>query len=75
MSQNPTPDVAAEVRAELGRQGHDNRWLAGQLGVSEMWVSRRLRGKTRLTVDDLHQVAAALGITAVDLLQTPARAA
>lgn len=75
MSQNPTPDVAAEVRAELGRQSRDNAWLAGQLGVSEMWVGRRLRGKTRFTVEDLHRCADALGIAASDLLQPPVRAA
>lgn len=75
MRETPTPDVAAEVRAELGRQGHTTAWLAGQLEVSDMWVSRRLRGRTRFTVEDLHRVASVLGITAADLLQTPVRAA
>lgn len=75
MSQNPTHSVAAEVRAELGRQGRNRSWLAEQLDVSDMWVSRRLRGQTRFTEDDLRRVAEALGVSAADLLRTPARAA
>jgi hypothetical protein len=62
MSQSATEHVAAEVRAELARQGHDNTWLAGQLRVSEMWVSRRLRNITKFSVDDLTRVAAVLDV-------------
>lgn len=75
MSQNPTHSVAAEVRAELGRQGHTNAWLAEQLGVSEMWVSRRLRGLTRFTEDDLKRIGNALAIPPADLLRPVVRAA
>lgn len=75
MSQNPTPDVAAEVRAELGRQDRNNTWLASELGVSEMWVSRRLSGTTKFTVDDLVRIAAALNIDATELLRAPVRSA
>lgn len=75
MSQNPTPDVAAEIRAELGRQGRNRAWLAEQLDVSEMWVSRRLRGLTVITPDDLERIARALGTTSGNLLPTSAAAA
>lgn len=75
MSQNPTHSVAAEVRAELGRQGHNNAWLAAQLGVTQMWVSRRLRGETRITEDDLKRIAAVLGMPPADLFRPAVRAA
>lgn len=64
MSQSATEDVVAEIRAELGRQDRTKAWLAAQLGVSEMWVSRRLRSETKLTVEDLHGIAKALGVPA-----------
>lgn len=62
MSQTTTRFVAAEVRAELGRQGRDASWLAARVGVSDMWVSRRLRAITGFTVDDLLRIAAALDV-------------
>lgn len=75
MSQNPSHYVAAEVRAELGRQERNGSWLASELGVSEVWVSRRLRGITKFTVDDLVRIADALGVAASDLLHAPVRSA
>lgn len=75
MSQNPSQSVAAEVRAELGRQERSGTWLASELGVSEVWVSRRLRGITKFTVDDLVRVADVLDVPASDLLKSPVRSA
>jgi transcriptional regulator with XRE-family HTH domain len=49
--------------------------LAGQLGVSEMWVSRRMRGKTQITMEDLERLAAALDIPVASFLPTSARVA
>lgn len=74
MRQNPAPDVAAEVRAQLGRLNRDGTWLASKLGVSEMWVSRRLRGITKFSVDDLVAVAAVLDVQAADLIPSKAPA-
>ena len=72
MSQRkPDPDfVAAEVRAEMGRQGRTNSWLAAQLGVSEMWVGRRLHmiRKTDISEDDLDRIAEALGVPVATFL-------
>ncbi|GIH07345.1 hypothetical protein Rhe02_54120 [Rhizocola hellebori] len=78
MRQSTTEYVAAEVRAELGRQGHDNNtWLAAQLDVSEMWVSRRLRCVTEFSADDLVRVARVLGVPVSQFLPdtAPARVA
>lgn len=75
MSQSTTSYVAAEVRAEMGRQARDNTWLARRLDVSEMWVSRRLRGITEFTADDVVRVAEALAVSPAQFLPTPVRAA
>lgn len=68
MSQRATDYVAAEVRAELGRQGRDQTWLAAQLDVSVMWISRRLRGLTEISVDDLVRIAECLNVPASQFL-------
>lgn len=54
--------VAAEVRAEMGRRGMSNAELARLLGVSEAWTTRRLgkRADTALNLVDLQRIAAAL---------------
>jgi antitoxin component HigA of HigAB toxin-antitoxin module len=72
MSQNPTSDVAAEIRAELGRQDRNKAWLAAELGVSEMWVGRRLGERTAITTDDLERIAGALGVPAAQFLPASA---
>ncbi|MET9313797.1 helix-turn-helix transcriptional regulator [Kribbella sp. NPDC003505] len=61
--------IAREVRAELGRQQMSNRRLAAALGVSFMWVNRRIStGETDLTVDDTERIAAVLGVPLRQLL-------
>jgi transcriptional regulator with XRE-family HTH domain len=61
-----TPDadltVAAEIRAELGRQRISQADLARRLGVSRPWVSRRLNGDTALTIGDIATIADNLGV-------------
>ena len=78
MSQSkPDPDfIAAEVRAEMGRQDRTNSWLAAQLGVSEMWVGRRLRlnRETEISEDDLERIAGALNVPVATFLPAPVRA-
>jgi len=49
--------------------------LSRDLGVSEMWVSRRMRGKTQITMDDLERLATALSVPVSSFLPTPERAA
>lgn len=60
--------IGAEIRAWLGRRGWSQRWLAQQLNVAPMQVSRRLRGETPLDVRELFAVAQALDITLGQLL-------
>jgi transcriptional regulator with XRE-family HTH domain len=54
--------VAAEIRAELGRQRLSQADLARRLGVSRPWVSRRLSGQTALSIPDIARIAHELGV-------------
>jgi len=44
----------------MGRQELTNQQLAQMLGVTDMWVSRRVRRQTQVTMADLERIAAAL---------------
>lgn len=65
----PMPDrstarsrVAAEVRAALARAQVSGNQLAGMLGQSQAYWSRRTTGKVPFDVDDLTAVADLLGV-------------
>lgn len=86
MTTTPTPTsrgslnvlAAAEVRAEMGRQGMSNAYLARALGVSEAWTTRRLSLKsadTGLSLTDLERIAAVLAVPVLNLLPQSVRAA
>lgn len=58
----PSRLIATEIRAELGRQQLTARRFAMKLGVSYMWVTRRLNsGEVEITFEDLKRMADALG--------------
>lgn len=65
--------VAAEVRAEMGRQRKTGVELAAVLGISQQSASRRLRGETGLDLDEVAVVAEWLGVAPHDLLTAPSR--
>jgi hypothetical protein len=59
----PSQLIAREIRAELGRQQLSNRRLALQLGVSFMWVNRRISTlETALTFEDVQRIAETLNV-------------
>lgn len=62
-----TRRVAAELRAEMARQGISRRWLAEQVGESHVTVSRWVRGDTCPTLEALDAMCAVLGITIPEL--------
>lgn len=65
----PSSLIAREIRAEMGRQQLSNRRLAMMLGVSPMWVNRRVStGDTELTVNDVQLIADALRVAPARLL-------
>lgn len=62
MTTRPAERVAAEVRAELGRQRKSGSELAAALGMAQSTVSRRLLGEVPFDVDELHRIADYLGV-------------
>jgi len=63
-----TDRAAAEVRAELGRQGLTALQLAERLGVSRSWTSYRLTGQQTIDLDDIERIAQALDVPVAQLL-------
>ena len=61
------------IRLHLAALNKKQTWLAGELGVSPFWVSRRMSGAVNFDVEDLDRIAAALGTTLFDLLATVAK--
>lgn len=54
--------VALNVAAELARQRWSYRKAADELGVSAMYISRRISGDTGFTVEDLRALARLLDV-------------
>ena len=54
--------VAAEVRAEMGRQRFSGTRLARHLKVSQAFISRRLTGQVPFDVAELEAVAEVLNV-------------
>jgi transcriptional regulator with XRE-family HTH domain len=62
-------DLAAEeIRAHIGRRNMNKSELARKLGVSHTWVTNRLAGHQQISLDELQQIAEALGVPVGDLL-------
>lgn len=60
--------VAAELRAELARQGRSRRWLAERIDAPLTSVARWVKGTTAPGLDELDAMARALGTTVPRLL-------
>ncbi len=58
----------SNILGELGYRRLSQRRFARALGVSEQSFSDKLRGKTRLTLDDLDQIAGLLDVDPAELL-------
>lgn len=54
--------VAFQVRYQLKDQGRTQAWLARQLGKRRDWVSKRVLGKVPFDVEEIQEVADALGV-------------
>lgn len=60
--------AAAEVRASLARSMVSQRALARHLRISESSLSRRLRGATPFSIDELAAIAELLEVDLTELL-------
>lgn len=63
--------VLAEIRAEMGRQQKSGRAVADAMGVTHIYLSRRLTGKVPLSLADLDRIAAVLSAPAAQFLPAP----
>lgn len=71
MSTRPGPlaqRIAAEIRAELGRQNLTKRGLADMLGEPHVTVTRWVNGDGPMSFDAMDAICHALGVSVVDLL-------
>lgn len=76
MTNRPGPlgqRIAAELRAELGRQRHSGRWLAQQIDAPQNTVNRWLGGETAPSLDALDAMCRALGLGVADVLKAVER--
>lgn len=64
----PIHDIPAEIRAQMARQGVSQVQLAERTGMTTATLSRRLNAKTPLTVEELGQIAAVLGVRVAHFL-------
>lgn len=74
MSDSPRTSTAANLRAEIARQQRRQADLMEVWGLSEMGVSRRLTGRTPITVEQFAAAAEWLGVDPTDLLPEPVSA-
>ena len=69
MEQTRNATLAAEIRAEKGRQQVTGRELARRVGKPESTVARWLRGETPMSLDEIEAFAKALDVSTVDLIE------
>jgi transcriptional regulator with XRE-family HTH domain len=67
--------VTAEIRALLARRRMRQSAFATQLGETEVWVSRRLRGVQALSLDDLDAMCRVLRVEPANLVASALREA
>ena len=60
--------VLRNIRAEMARSDYTQAQLAALLGLSQVAVSKRLRGVVPLSVSELLRLADFLNVSAADLL-------
>lgn len=68
MGEDFTERVAAEIRAEMGRQRMSQETLAGGVGISQQALSRRLLGQYPFNTTELAKAAEALKVPVGRLL-------
>lgn len=59
---NTRQEVAAEIRAAMGRKNTTQSALAGEIGMSRAALSERLSGQRAFDTDELDAIATALDV-------------
>lgn len=76
MAVMPTPvtqrQIADNVRAELARRQLSQVALAQAIGLTDLAISRRLRGVVPFRADEMAAVAAFLGVSVAELYRDAA---
>lgn len=67
MAEKINETAIREIRAEMARQRISQAQLAQALGWSAFQVSRRLRGQTPVSLDELEAIAGALQVSILQL--------
>ena len=67
--------VAANVRAEAARAGFNQVRLGQRLGISQGAITKRWRGERPWQLEELDNLATALGVSVVDLVTPTGREA
>ena len=75
MGEDFTRRVAAEIRAEIARQGMTQDQLAAKTGISQSSLSRRLTAAYPFSTSEIAAIADALGVPATSFFGSPASAA
>lgn len=75
MPQSLTLRVAAEVRAEVGRQQLTHQRLGELIGLSQPQVTKRLNGVLPMDTAELDRIAAVLSVPVDRFLSAPSQAA
>jgi transcriptional regulator with XRE-family HTH domain len=64
----PNAAIAAEIRAEAGRQRMSGRELARRVGKPDTTIARWLRAETTMDLNEVDAIARALGMSTVELI-------
>lgn len=66
---NYRPQIAAEIRAEMGRQKYGPVKLAAATRIPRSRLARRLSGQTPFNTDELVAVTTALDVTIAEVIR------
>lgn len=69
----PSQRIGGNVRAEMARNRVSQTALGVHLGLTQASVSARLLGRTPFNINELHDIAAFLGVPLSTLLAAPVR--
>lgn len=69
MAERLSDRVRARLRDEMSRRAVSQRDLAGLLNTNQSRISKLLNGRTAMDVDDLEEVAVALGLAPTEAVR------